>query len=79
MTTLNGTWRHANETADDLIVFGEDALLLGHDWYSFEEDGERLFILPSEAEIVVPYRCDGDTLRLDVDGVVSVWSRVGNV
>ena len=75
MADLYGTWRHGN----DKIVFGDDTLLLGQRSYSWEEDGERLIILPAEAEIVVPYRCDGDTLRLDVDGVVSMWSRVVDV
>lgn len=70
---LTGTWRHGDET----IVFGDDTLLLGRSRFSCEEDGGRLIILPAEAEIVVPYRIDGDILCLDVDGVVSVWSRVG--
>ncbi len=70
---LTGTWRNGDET----IVFGDDTLILGRSRFQCEEDGDRLFILPAEAEIVVPYRVDGDTLRLDVDGVVSVWSRVG--
>ena len=75
MTHLNGTWRHG----DDLIVFGDDTLLLGHRAFGWVEDGDRLFILPAEAEIVVPYRCEGDTLVIDVDGVVSMWARVVEV
>ena len=72
---LTGTWRNGDET----IVFGDDTLLLGRSRFLCEEDGERLIILPAEAEIVVPYRIHGNLLRLDVDGVVSVWSRVRDV
>ena len=75
MSDLNGTWRNG----DDLIVFGDDTLVLGQRRFSWEEDGDYLYILPAEAQIVVPYRCEGDTLRLDVDGVVSVWARVVDV
>lgn len=75
MSDLNGTWING----DDTIIFGNDVLLIGKDRFACEEHGDRLFILPAEAAIVVPYRCDGDTLRLDVDGVVSVWSRVVDV
>ena len=75
MSDLNGTWRHG----DDTIVFGDDTLVLGHERFAWEEEGDHLIILPAEAQIVVPYRCDGDTLRLDVDGVVSVWKRVVDV
>jgi hypothetical protein len=79
MSDLNGMWRLSSEAFDDVIVFGDDTLLLGHERYAWEEEGDRLIILPAEAEIAVPYRCDGDTLRLDVDGVVSVWKRVVDV
>jgi hypothetical protein len=79
MSDLNGIWRLASHGFDDTIVFGDDTLLLGHDHYAWEEQDDRLFILPAEAQIVVPYRCEGDTLRLDVDGVVSVWKRVVDV
>lgn len=75
MGDLNGIWRNG----DDTIVFGDDTLLLGHDSYAWQEEGDCLLILPSEAQIFVPYRCEGDTLQLDVDGVVSVWSRVHDV
>lgn len=75
MSDLNGTWING----DDTIIFGDDVLLIGKDRFGCEEEDGRLFILPAEAAIVVPYRCDGDTLRLDVDGVVSVWSRVVEV
>jgi len=75
MSDLNGIWRHG----DDTIVFGDDTLVLGQESYAWEEELGRLIILPAEAQIVVPYRCDGDTLRLDVDGVVSVWKRVHEV
>ena len=75
MSDLNGTWRHGNDT----IVFGDDTLLLGHRSFNWHEEGDCLMILPAEAQILVPYRCDGDTLRLDVDGVVSMWSRVHDV
>ena len=69
---LTGTWRNGDET----IVFGDDTLILGRSRFFCEEDGDRLIILPPEAEIVVPYRIEGDHLQLDIDGVVSVWSRV---
>lgn len=75
MSELNGIWQHGRE----LIVFGDDVLVIGQCCYSWKDEGERLFILPAEAKIVVPYRCDGDTLRLDVDGVVSFWTRVHDV
>ena len=72
---IRGVWRLGEET----IVVGDDALLIGSRRFGCERDGERLYISPDQAEIVVPYRCDGDTLHLDVDGVVSVWSRVVDV
>lgn len=76
MSDLNGTWRHG----DDTIVFDEDTLILGRgSFLSWHEDGDCLTIVPAQAQIVVPYRCEGDTLHLDVDGVVSVWSRVVDV
>ena len=75
MSELNGTWRHGDET----IVFGDDTLVLGRETFAWEEVGDTLLILPAEAQIVVPYRCEGNTLRLDVDGVVSIWSRVHEV
>jgi hypothetical protein len=75
MNDVNGTW----QLGDDTIVFGDDTLLLGRDRFGYEEGDDCLLILPAEAQIVVPYRCEGDTLQLDVDGVVSVWSRVVDV
>ena len=69
---LTGIWRHGANT----IAFSGDTLVLGRSRFTCEEDGERLIVLPPEAEIVIPYRLDGDRLRLDIDGVVSVWSRV---
>ena len=75
MNEISGIWR----LGEDTIVFGGDALLIGERRFGCEKDGERLYISPAEAQIAVPYRCDGDTLRLDVDGVVSVWSRVVDV
>lgn len=75
MSDLTGTWRNG----DDTIVFGNDTLLLGRDSFGWQEEGDCLLILPAEAQIVVPYRCEGDVLRLDVDGVVSVWARVHDV
>lgn len=75
MNKISGIWR----LGEDTIVFGDDALLIGERRFGCDKDGERLYISPDEAEIVVPYRCDGDTLHIDVDGVVSVWSRVVDV
>ena len=69
---LTGTWRHGANT----IAFFDDTLVLGRSRFTCEEDGERLIVLPPQAEIVIPYRLEGDHLELDVDGVVSVWSRV---
>jgi len=79
MSDLNGVWRLTNDAFDDTIVFGHDTLLLGREKYAWAEKNDCLFILPAEAQIVVPYRCEGDTLHLDVDGVVSVWKRVVDV
>ena len=75
MNKISGVWRLGEAT----IVLGDDTLVIGERRFGCEKDGERLYISPDEAEIVVPYRCDGDTLRLDVDGVVSVWSRAVDV
>ena len=75
MSDINGKWR----SGDAVIVFGDDTLILGQRRFAWEEGGDCLYILPAEAQIVVPYRCERDTLRLDVDGVVSVWSRVHDI
>lgn len=65
---------------DDAIIFDDDTLVLGRSsFFSWHEDGDSALIIPAEAEIIVPYRCEGGALRLDEDGVVSVWTRVVDV
>ena len=79
MSDLTGVWRLWGDVVNETMVIGDDTLVVGRQCFSWKEDGDRLFILPAEAKIVVPYRIDGDVLQLDVDGVVSIWARVAHV
>ena len=74
MSDLNGVWRLTNDAFDDTIVFGHDTLLLGREKYAWAEKHDCLFILPADAQIVVPYRCE-ETLCISTS---TAWSRCGS-